>query len=120
MRFTALQIELEQQKLGLSIIFNSMYDTILEIVKRNGGEVDLSDEGADGIYTVVYTDGKEGVETRITALRANEDGSIDYKCEYLGDEWYSLKYDEHEYIKALMSIADSIFQYIPEEDDRTE
>ena len=120
MKFTALQLDLEQQKLGLSIIFNSMYDTILEIVKRNGGEVDLSDEGADGIYTVVYTDGNDAVETQITALRANWDGSIDYKCEYFGDEWLSLRYDEHEYLKALMSIADSIFQYIPEEDDRTE
>ena len=120
MRFTGLQLDLDRHLRSFQIIVNGVYDTILQIIKRNGGEVDMSDPEADGAYTVVYTDGNEGVDTRITALRANEDGSIDYKCEYLGDEWYSLKYDEHEYIKALMSIAENIFEYLPEEDDRSE
>lgn len=120
MKFTGLQLDLEKQRQAFHIIINAVYDTLVEIIKRNGGEVDMSDPEADGAYTVVYTDGNDAVETRITGVRANADGSIDYKCEYFGDEWYSLKYDEHEYIKALMSIAENIFQYIPEEDDRQE
>ena len=124
MRFTALQLNLEQQKRAFKVTVDEIYKTVLEIVKRNGGEVDMSDEEADGAYSVEYTNGNEAVETRILAVRATEDGSLEIKTEYFaeeeGCEWESLRYGEHEFVKALMSIAENIFEYIPEEDDRSE
>ena len=120
MRFTALQIDINNLLASYSEIYDTLFNKIYEVIKRNGGEVDMSDESCDGAYTVIYLDGNEAVEARITALRANEDGSIDYKCKYFGDEWYSLLYDEHEVQKAIFSIAENIFEYLPIEDDRTE
>lgn len=119
MRFVALQLDLENQRSAFKIIVDAIFETVHEIIKRNGGTVDMSDDEADGAYSVEY-DGRDGVETRITNVRANDDGSIDFQTEYYGDEWISLRYGEHEFVKALMSIAENIFQYIPEEDDRSE
>ena len=120
MRFTALQIDINQLRGAYKIVCDTIFEKLHEVIRRAGGEVDMTDESCDNAYTVVYLDGNDAVETQITAVRANDDGSIDYKCKYFGDEWYSLRYDEHEYHKALLDIAENIFQYIPIEDDRTD
>ena len=120
MRFTALQIEIKGLHYAYNAIIESLYKNVYEVVKRNGGIVDMSDPELDNAYALVYTGDREGVETQITAIRANNDGSLDIQVAYYDDEWLSLRYAEHEFHKALLSIAENIFGFIPVEDDRQE
>ena len=120
MKFTALQIDTNKLLCEYGKIIDEIYGKVYEVVKRNGGIVDMSDPELDNAYAIVYTGDREGVETQITAVRANKDGSLDIQVAYYDDEWLSLRYAEHEFHKALLSIAENIFEFIPVEDDRQE
>ena len=120
MRFTGLQIDTNKLLCLYGELIDEIYGKVYEVVKRNGGIVDMSDPELDNAYALVYTGDREGVETQITAVRANEDGSLDIQVAYYDDEWLSLRYAEHEFHKALLSIAENIFEFIPVEDDRQE
>ena len=116
MRFTALQIEINELRGKVNEIIDELHAKVYEVVKRNGGEVDMSDEECDNAYTVVYNCYNEAIETQITGIRI-KGNSLEIKVRG-DDEWFSLRWGEHEYIKALLSIAENIFGYIPIEDDR--
>ena len=131
MRFTGLQIDTNKLLCLYGELIDEIYGKVYEVVRRNGGIVDMSDPELDNAYALVYTGDREGVETQITAVRANEDGSLDIQVAYYDyagkwylayydDEWLSLRYAEHEFHKALLSIAENIFEFIPVEDDRQE
>ena len=126
MMFTALNLELNRLRQMHSLVLEGIYDKIVEIVRKNGGFLDMQNPELDAAYTVVYTDGNESLETRITALKLEKNGSLLYRTEYFDEspeievKWESLRHGEHEVGKALLSIAENIWQYIDFNDDRKE
>ena len=124
--FTALNLELNRLRQMHSLVLEGIYDKIVEIVRKSGGFVDMQNPELDAAYTVVYTDGNEALETRITALKLEKNGSLLYRTEYFDEspeievKWESLRHGEHEVGKALLSIAENIWQYIDFNDDRKE
>ena len=93
MRFTGLQIDTNKLLCLYGELIDEIYGKVYEVVRRNGGIVDMSDPELDNAYALVYTGDREGVETQITAVRANEDGSLDIQVAYYDDEWLSFFHD---------------------------
>lgn len=93
--------------------------TIKEIVLKNGGYVDMSDDSIDCAFAVeCCTEHLE--ETRITGLRVNEQGVLEYRTELNEEEWRDLQYSENYYVPTLVSIAENLTGYVEIEDNRTE
>lgn len=120
MRFYELNLKTKEQLCTLTELADEMYLTLKDILRRNGGFVDMVEDECDCAYAVECSTESAGLmfQTQITGLKLEND-IVMYRTELNGyQDWRNLMYSENYYLPTLFSLMENIWNYLPMVNDR--